>query len=267
MKRECYTLCCAEGQTEEAPRVRGSDAAKLEGIVPASGCDLGERVSDPRRLVPLPPEGNGRQVRRVGLHQQPVSRHEAEQVVVSPLVEGHDSAERHVPPGIKRELRQGVRAGVAMEDTNDAIRPRLPDVGPRVVFRLSRVNDDGSVHLAGESYLSGKRRALGLSWRIVVVIVESALPDRDRGVPEELAQPGNVALLDERRGVVRMDSRRRENKTRVFGCAISREGRNLERLSDADDSRRARLAGAGDYRVAVAGERRVREVGVAVDED
>lgn len=267
MKRECYTLCRFEGQTEEARRVSCSDAAKLEGIVPASGGDPGQRVSDPRRLVPLSPEGNRRQVRRVGLHQQPVSRHEAEQIIIGPLVEGHYPAERHVPAGIKRELRQGMRAGVAMHDTNDASGPRLPDERLRVVFRLTRVNDDGPVHLAGERYLSGKRRALGLSRRIVVVIVESALADRDRRVPEELAQPGNVAPLVERRGVVRMDSRRRENKTRIFGRAFSREGRYLERLSDADDSPRARIAGAGDYRVAVAGEGRVREMGVAVDED
>ncbi len=64
-----------------------------------------------------------------------------------------------------------------------------------------------------------------------------------------------------------MDSRGGEDKTRIprreFSCARCR----LERLSDADDSRRARIAGAGDYRVAVAVERRFCEVGVAVDED
>jgi len=40
-----------------------------------------------------------------------------------------------------------------------------------------------------------------------------------------------------------------------------------QRFANADDCNRARIAGAGDYVVAVAGERRVREVGVAVDED
>ena len=39
------------------------------------------------------------------------------------------------------------------------------------------------------------------------------------------------------------------------------------RFADADDRLRARGAGAGDYLVAVAVEGRVREVGVAVDED
>jgi hypothetical protein len=64
-----------------------------------------------------------------------------------------------------------------------------------------------------------------------------------------------------------MDARGRENKTRILGRACGRESRYLERLSDANDGRRARIGGAGDYRVAVAAEGRVREVGVAVDED
>jgi len=267
VKRECYSLCSAQGQTEEARRVCRCDAPKLEGIVSASEAKFGERVSDPRRLVPLPPEGNRRQVRRVGLDQQPLQRYQAEQFVVPPLVEGHDPAERHVPTGIERDFREGMRAGVAMHDSADASHPRLTDEGSRVVFRVPRVNDEGLIHLAGESYLRGKRRALGWSRGIVVVIVESAFADGDSGVLQKPAQLRDVAFLDERRGVVGMDSSRRENEPRVFGCVFGREGRNLERLADADDSCRARIAGAGDYRVAVAVERRVCEVGVTVDED
>jgi hypothetical protein len=63
-----------------------------------------------------------------------------------------------------------------------------------------------------------------------------------------------------------MNTSGREHKTRILRRAFSRESRYFERLSDANDRRRARIAGAGDYRVAVAGEGRVREVGVAVDE-
>lgn len=44
-------------------------------------------------------------------------------------------------------------------------------------------------------------------------------------------------------------------------------GRRFEGLTNADNRDRARNPGAGNYLVAVAGERRVREVGVAVDED
>ena len=63
-----------------------------------------------------------------------------------------------------------------------------------------------------------------------------------------------------------MDTGGREYKIGIPGRAFSRESRRRQRLSDANDGRRARIAGAGDYRVAVAGEGRVREVGVAVDE-
>ena len=63
-----------------------------------------------------------------------------------------------------------------------------------------------------------------------------------------------------------MDTRGREYKIGMPSRAFNRESRRSQRLSDANDGRRARIAGARDYRVAVAGEGRVREVGVAVDE-
>jgi hypothetical protein len=98
------------------------------------------------------------------------------------------------------------------------------------------------------------------------VIVESALADRD-GRAKKLTKLRDVVLLVESGRVMRMDTSRCEYKARILGRACGRARRCRERLSDADDSRRARIAGAGDYRVAVAGERRVCEVGVAVDED
>ena len=128
------------------------------------------------------------------------------------------------------------------------------------------MDDDWEMHLGSKSYLSGKRRALRLSRRVVVVVVEPALADRDRSA-KKLTEPGDVALHVESGRIVRMDARRRENKRRVLGGECSRDRRYFKRLADADDSHRARVAGAGDYRVAVAGEGRVREVGVAVDED
>lgn len=63
-----------------------------------------------------------------------------------------------------------------------------------------------------------------------------------------------------------MDSRGGENESRVIRRAPRGEHRCCQRLSDADDCGRARIAGASNYRVAVAAERFVREVGVAVDE-
>lgn len=99
------------------------------------------------------------------------------------------------------------------------------------------------------------------------MVIEAALPQRNRRILEKRAQPRDIALKIETRGVVGMDSGRRKNEAGILARVFSRERRGLQGLPDADDGRRARIAGAGDYRVAVAGERRIREVGVAVDED
>ena len=153
-----------------------------------------------------------------------------------------------------------------MHDTEDANCLRLTDQRPRVLFRVSRVNDHRFFQFSRQRDLGSKCRALRASRRIVVVIVEAALSDRDRATLEKFTKPGNVTALVERYRVVGMDPGCGEHKIRIVGRALSRESRYLERLSDANDGRRARVAGARDYRVAVAGEGRVREVGVAVDE-
>ncbi len=128
------------------------------------------------------------------------------------------------------------------------------------------MDHDWSAHFRGERDLGGERGALRVAGRVVVVIVEAALAHRDRG-RKQLAQPGDIARLIETGSIVRMDSRGGEHETGITRREFSRTRGGLEGLSDADDRRRARIAGAGDYRVAVAVERRVREVGVAVDED
>ena len=163
-------------------------------------------------------------------------------------------------------LRQRVRPGVTVEDSHHAGGLRLRNERACVVLSLPGMNDDGALHLRRESQLSAKRGALELARRVVVMVVEAALADGNGG-SQELTQLRDVAMLVESGGVVRMDARRREYKTRILRRVLSRQRRCLQRFSDADDSRRARVAGACDYRVAVAGERRVGEVGMAVDED
>ena len=64
-----------------------------------------------------------------------------------------------------------------------------------------------------------------------------------------------------------MNSGGRKDETWIVRRVLEGHRRRGERFPDADYRSRARCAGARDYRVAVAGERRVREVGVAVDED
>ncbi len=192
MKRECYTLCGFKGQTEEALRVRRSCGTKLEGIVVASRSELRQRMNHPRRLIPRSPERHRRQIWGVGLHQQPIARHEAEEVVVDPLFESDHATERHVPTGSESQLGQRMGAGVAVQHTDDPSAPGLVKEQLRVVLRFPGVNHHGPVHLGGESDLGRERRALRLARRVVVVVVEPALADRDRGA-KELSKPWNVA--------------------------------------------------------------------------
>ena len=157
-------------------------------------------------------------------------------------------------------------ARIAVQDSDNSGGARLADYGSRIVFGLTRVNDDWPPRLVSKRNLGREGGTLSIARRVVVVVVEAALANRDRAVPEKLAQLRYIALDLERRGIVRVDSRGSENEARVFCGVLGGQRSGVNRLADADDRSRARIAGAGDYRVAVAGERCVREVGVAVDE-
>ena len=159
-----------------------------------------------------------------------------------------------------------MRACVAVQDSRNSGSARLADDRSRIILGVTSVDDYRTVRFTSERNLRRESRALRAARRAVVVIVEAALTHRDRAVLKKRAQLWDVTLSVERRGVVRVDARRRENEARVFRGALSGDRGGVDRLADADDRRRARIAGAGDHRVAVAGERCVREVGVAVDE-
>ena len=66
---------------------------------------------------------------------------------------------------------------------------------------------------------------------------------------------------------MRVDAGGVEDETSMPLRQLAGSGGRIQRLTNADDRLRARGAGALDYLVAVAVERRVREVGVTVDED
>jgi len=80
-----------------------------------------------------------------------------------------------------------------MKDSGDASGSGIADDGASVVFRISRVDDDGLAHLGGERNLSRERGALGFAWGIVVVIVEPALADRDGRTVDQRSKLRKVA--------------------------------------------------------------------------
>jgi hypothetical protein len=164
-------------------------------------------------------------------------------------------------------LGQRVRAGVAVQDSEYASPSGVRNGPSGVVLGIAGVNDHRSPLFSRKRELCRDCGELRFARRIVVVIVEAALTDRDSTVPQVATQRRDVARSLERGRIVRVHSRRAEHKAVVDGGESGGDSRGLERLTDTDDRERARRAGARDYGVAVAGERRVREVGVAVDED
>ena len=98
------------------------------------------------------------------------------------------------------------------------------------------------------------------------MVVETAFADCYR-FAQQSAQLGKIARWIIPGCVVRMDAGSGENEAGILGGDVASGPGGRQRFTNADDGNRARIAGAGDYVVAVAGERRVREVGVAVDED
>jgi hypothetical protein len=223
-------------------------------------------VRNPGRLVAFSAIGHWRQIGRIGFHEQPFTGDETQKVIIRPFFESHDPGKRDVPARIDRELGECVRSSVAMKDSDDAGSSRIPNHGPGVVFRFTRVYDDRLPHLGSERNLGGEHGALDFARRVVVVVVESTLSDRDSGVADQGSQLWKIPPGLKTSGVVRVNPGGGKNEARIVSGESGSYSRCRQRLANAHHRIRARVAGAGDYLVAVAVERRVREVGVAVDE-
>ena len=153
-----------------------------------------------------------------------------------------------------------------MQDTGQAGFPRPIDHALRVILGFATVNDERAPCIRGKVDLRRECSELQVAGRIVVVIVEAAFSNCHGARSELLAQERDVARSAELGRVMGMNAGRGEYESRVVGGKARGDFCGSRRLTDADHTLRPRGAGARDYRVAVAGERRVREVGVAVDE-
>jgi hypothetical protein len=110
-----------------------------------------------------------------------------------------------------------------------------------------------------------KRRELAGTRRVVVVIVQTALPDGDGPTQKLGANTSNVALGLEVRRIVRVNSRSVKAEARVPGSEISRATRRVEGFPDAHERGSPRALCAGDDLATVLIECRVGEVNVTVD--
>ncbi len=164
-------------------------------------------------------------------------------------------------------LGERLRPRVTVKDAANTRGARLVDHRAGVVLGIASMDDERAAKFFRERNLSRKCCALFLSRRIVVVIVEPALADGDGSGVNTLLDERQVTRRVKLRRVVGVHAGGKENESRLRLSDSLGSGGRGERLADADDRFRARVAGASDYRVAVAVEGRVREVGVAVDED
>lgn len=153
-----------------------------------------------------------------------------------------------------------------MQDPAHARGAGFGDHGRGIVLGVARVDDDRPIELARDRELRREGAPLQLARRVVVMGVETAFADRDGAARDELANGVRIADRVEAGRVVRMHARGEEHEARVRRRDLFGAAGGIERLTDRNDSERARDPGALDCRVAVPVERGIREVRVTVDE-
>ena len=213
-----------------------------------------------------------REIRRVRFRENAIVRNESKKIIVAPSLERHDPAERDVPSDGDRCLGEIARPRKTVQHATNSGRSGFCHHCASVVFRVTRVDDYGLVELAGECELLSEGAPLLDARRVVVVIVQAALPNRYGAGIHQLAQLGSSFRRIESRCVVWMHARGVEDVRGITGGKRARLARRCQYVgrpasrADADYGAGPRDAGPLDYLVAVAGERRVGEVRVAVDE-
>ncbi len=229
-------------------------------------------MDDPGGLVPPAPMRYRRKIGSVGLRENSVCRHHSEQGVIRPFPESDDATERDVPSGVDGDGRESVRPGKTMQHPGDPAASRRANHRHGVVFRVPGVDDDGDVSVKGQFQLRFKGLALQFSRGVVVMVVESTLADGDGPAGDVLPYRSYVPRLIETCRVVGMHPGGKPHKGRVTRCNIRRcasGAKGIRRTAAGTNAYNricSRQPGAGSYLVAVAGERRVGEVRVAVDE-
>lgn len=152
-----------------------------------------------------------------------------------------------------------------MQHADDSGPARLLDHRRGVLFRFPRVHDDRATGVSRERELRGERAALLVARRMIVVVIQPALSDRDRAGAQELSDGVGIPERVEARGIVRMHPGGEPKEVRMAAGQLLRPSRGIERLTDTNDTDRPGLTGAVDGLIAVGVECRIREVGVAIE--
>ena len=124
-----------------------------------------------------------------------------------------------------------------MQDAADARRSCFPHHCGRVLFSIAGVDYDRPMRVGGNRELGGKGPPLQQARRMVIVVVEAAFTDRDGSGSHLDANGGRVTRGVEVGGVVRMDTRRKENATGIFDGDLARALCGIEGFPDRHDRR------------------------------
>jgi hypothetical protein len=190
-------------------------------------------MPDPGGLVSPAAKGNWRKIRGIGFRENPVIGHESKQVVIGPLAKGDDPAERHIPSRSDGRLGERVRARVAMHYASHTGGAGLRYHGKSIAFGIPRMNHDRHTGIRREFKLPGKCATLLRSRRVVIVVIESALPDGDRPVGKMLAQLFDIPRRVEPDRIVRMNPGGEPDKPRIAGGEIPRRASGAEDIPGA----------------------------------
>ena len=167
-------------------------------------------------------------------------------------------------------MRKLVRAGVAMKDTNHTLIRRLANHRARIGFGIASVHHDWLSRFFSERQLLRKGAALLEPRRVVVMVVEATFAYRDSKLCELLQGAGIPERIEACR-IMRMNPHRMPDESAVcgrdsLGCTSGAEDIfGAASRADAYYCLGSVVFRALNYRVAVAVERRVCEVRVAVD--
>ena len=159
-----------------------------------------------------------------------------------------------------------------MHDSADALRPGVRQDRSGVVFCVPRMDYDWQLELLCQCDLRQEGVALRSAGGVVVVIIQAAFSHPDRSFRSVLADQVEVTLADETASVVRMNSGGMPDEPPVGRGHFPRCASGAEDIpgaaagADADDRFGPAVSRPLDYIAAVAVERFVGEVRVAVDE-
>ena len=158
-----------------------------------------------------------------------------------------------------------------MQNSDHTARAGFSDHCPRILLGITRVNDHRFALLARQGKLFGECAPLLETRRVVVVIVEPALPYCYSSFVNQRAKLVDITRCIKTDCVVRVNSSRVKDESEVTGgdgcgCASGAEDiPGAAARADADYCLGSIVTCSCDYRAAVAVERRVGEVRVAVD--